>query len=110
MIIFATIRVLGAIRPGEPQLDVTWELFWQLMEACAAMMAASATVFRTIFLRRSGSSSGAPVPRGAGHAPLPSASDGPRSAAAGAGGGVPGMTEIRSFMQREGLEDVERIG
>ncbi|KAF4544400.1 Integral membrane protein [Lasiodiplodia theobromae] len=104
MIIFATIRVLGAIRLGEPQLDVTWELFWQLMEACAAMMAASATVFRTIFLRRSS----APVP-GPGHAPLPSASDGPRSGTA-PGAVVPTMTEIRSFMQREGLEDVERIG
>ncbi|OJD32393.1 uncharacterized protein BKCO1_3800015 [Diplodia corticola] len=102
MILFAMIRVLGAIRPGEAQLDVTWELFWQLMEACTAMMAASATVFRTIFLRRS------PSP---GHAPLESASDGnsaaPRLPPLPAA--KPMMTEIRSFIQRENMDDIQLI-
>ncbi|KAB2571176.1 hypothetical protein DBV05_g10173 [Lasiodiplodia theobromae] len=68
MILFAAIRVLGAIRPGEAHLDLPWEMFWQLMEACAAVMAASATVFRTVFLRHRRASS-------------------PRAAGDGAGGG-----------------------
>ncbi|KAK8182952.1 hypothetical protein BC567DRAFT_221263 [Phyllosticta citribraziliensis] len=51
MILITLVRVLGAIRKGESQLDVTWEIFWQSMEGCAAIIAASATVFRTVFLR-----------------------------------------------------------
>jgi hypothetical protein len=52
MIIIALIRVLGGIRPGETQLDATWQLLWQLLEACVAVMTASATALRSAFVRR----------------------------------------------------------
>lgn len=50
MVIIALIRVLGGIRPGETQLDATWQLFWQTLEGCVAVMAASATAMRSAFV------------------------------------------------------------
>jgi hypothetical protein len=52
MIIIALIRVLGGIRLGETRLDTSWQLLWQLLEACVAIMAASATAMRSAFVRR----------------------------------------------------------
>lgn len=62
MILIAIIRVLGAIRKGEKELDVTWNIFWQQMEACAAIMAASATVIRTVFIKRENQQYTPPAP------------------------------------------------
>jgi hypothetical protein len=62
MILIAIIRVLGAIRKGEKELDVTWNIFWQQMEACAAIMAASATVIRTVFIKRESNQYTPPAP------------------------------------------------
>jgi hypothetical protein len=52
MITIALIRVLGGIRPAESQLDATWQLLWMLLEACVAVMTASATAMRFAFVRR----------------------------------------------------------
>jgi hypothetical protein len=52
VIIIALVRVLGSIRPGELQLDATWQLLWQLLEVCVAVMAASTTTMRSAFVRR----------------------------------------------------------
>jgi hypothetical protein len=52
MIILAFVRILGGIRPGEKGLDATWQLLWVLLEACVAVMAASATAMRSAFIRK----------------------------------------------------------
>lgn len=52
MILIAVLRVLGGIRPNEKALDVTWQLFWQTLEGCVAVMAASATAMRSAFVRK----------------------------------------------------------
>lgn len=52
MAIIAIVRMIGSIRPGLKSLDVSWELFWQQMEGCIAIMMGSMSAFRTVFSGR----------------------------------------------------------
>ncbi|KAK0637869.1 hypothetical protein DIS24_g10386 [Lasiodiplodia hormozganensis] len=52
MAIIAIVRMVGSIRPGLKSLDVSWELFWQQMEGCIAIMMGSMSAFRTVFSGR----------------------------------------------------------
>jgi hypothetical protein len=52
MIILAFFRILGSIRPGENGLETTWQMLWQLLEACVGVMAASACAMRSAFMRK----------------------------------------------------------
>lgn len=45
------VRVVGSIRPGRAWLDLSWELFWQQMEGCTAVLMGSITAFRSAFNR-----------------------------------------------------------
>lgn len=48
MVIFASIRVSKALSVSDS--DYVWEVFWQYMEGSVAVMMASVTTFRTIFV------------------------------------------------------------
>ena len=49
MIIVAIIRASG-IRTSADSFNLVWELFWQQVEACAAVLMVSLIAFRSIFL------------------------------------------------------------
>ena len=49
MIIVAIIKASG-IRTSVDSFNLVWELFWQHVEACAAVLMVSFTAFRSIFL------------------------------------------------------------
>ena len=49
MIIFAIIKV-SAIRTSVDSYNLVWEMFWQHVEACAAVLTVSFTAFRSLFL------------------------------------------------------------
>jgi hypothetical protein len=52
MIIVALIRLFGAMRPSlrsNRDFDTAWEIFWQHMEGCVAVLIGSITAFRNIF-------------------------------------------------------------
>ena len=49
MIIVAIIKASG-IRTSVDSFNLVWELFWQQVEACAAVLMVSFTAFRSIFL------------------------------------------------------------
>lgn len=49
MIIFAVIKASG-IRTSVESFNLVWELFWQQVEACAAVIMVSFTAFRSIFI------------------------------------------------------------
>ncbi|KAL9030054.1 MAG: hypothetical protein Q9196_001790 [Gyalolechia fulgens] len=49
MIIIAIIKASG-IRTSVDSFDLVWEVFWQQMEACAAVLMVSLTAFRSVFL------------------------------------------------------------
>ena len=48
MILIAIIRISG-LRTGN-SIDVAWEIFWQFMEACIAVLMVSLTAFRSLFV------------------------------------------------------------
>ena len=48
MILIAIIRISG-LRAGN-SIDVAWEIFWQFMEACIAVLMVSLTAFRSLFV------------------------------------------------------------
>ncbi|KAL8942143.1 MAG: hypothetical protein Q9216_001828 [Gyalolechia sp. 2 TL-2023] len=49
MIIIAIIKASG-IRTSVDSFDLVWELFWQQMEACTAVVMVSFTAFRSVFI------------------------------------------------------------
>lgn len=49
MIIIAIIRISG-IRIAKDSTDIVWELFWQMIEACIAVIMVSLSVFRSFFV------------------------------------------------------------
>ena len=49
MIITAIVQISGIHAPTNT-IDVTWEIFWQLMEACIAVIMVSLTAFRSLFV------------------------------------------------------------
>ena len=49
MIITAIIRI-SAIRISKDSIDVTWEVFWSMVEACVAVTMVSLSVFRSFFV------------------------------------------------------------
>lgn len=49
MVIIAIIKASG-IRTSVGSFNLVWELFWQQVEACAAVLMVSFTAFRSIFL------------------------------------------------------------
>ena len=49
MVIVAIIKASG-IRTSADSFNLVWELFWQQVEACAAVIMVSFTAFRSIFL------------------------------------------------------------
>lgn len=49
MIISAIVQISG-IRAPSHAIDVTWELFWQIVEACIAVIMVSLTAFRSLFI------------------------------------------------------------
>lgn len=49
MIIVAIIKASG-IRTSADSFNLVWELFWQQVEACAAVLMVSFTAFRSIFI------------------------------------------------------------
>ena len=49
MVIVAIIKASG-IRTSVDSFNLVWELFWQQVEACAAVLMVSFTAFRSIFL------------------------------------------------------------
>lgn len=49
MIITAIVQI-SAIHAPTDTIDVTWEIFWQLMEACIAVIMVSLTAFRSLFV------------------------------------------------------------
>ncbi|MCJ1466210.1 hypothetical protein MMC07_004829 [Pseudocyphellaria aurata] len=49
MIITAIVQISGIHAPTDT-IDVTWEIFWQLMEACIAVIMVSSTAFRSLFV------------------------------------------------------------
>ena len=49
MVIVAIIKASG-IRTSVDSFNLVWELFWQQVEACAAVIMVSFTAFRSIFL------------------------------------------------------------
>ena len=51
MIIVAIIKASG-IRTSVDSFNLVWELFWQQIEACAAVLMVSFTAFRSIFLSK----------------------------------------------------------
>ena len=48
MALIAPVRI-GGYRI-QHQIDVTWQAFWQYVEACVAIIMGSATAFRTLFV------------------------------------------------------------
>lgn len=50
MVVLAIIRV-SKIHDAS-NVDVVWEIFWQYMEASVAVLMASITTFRTLFIRQ----------------------------------------------------------
>lgn len=48
MALIALVRVGGYRIQGK--IDATWQLFWQYIEACIAIIMGSATAFRTLFV------------------------------------------------------------
>lgn len=49
MIITAIVQISGIHAPANT-IDVVWEIFWQLMEACIAVIMVSLTAFRSLFV------------------------------------------------------------
>lgn len=49
MIISAIVQISGIHAPSHA-IDVTWEIFWQLVEACIAVIMVSLTAFRSLFV------------------------------------------------------------
>jgi hypothetical protein len=52
MVIIALIRMFGAMRPSlrsKRDFDTAWEIFWQHMEGCVAVLMGSITAFRNVF-------------------------------------------------------------
>lgn len=41
---------ISAIRPGDSSTDLVWEIFWQHMEACIAVIIVSFSAFRSVFV------------------------------------------------------------
>ena len=52
MIISAIVQISGIHAPSHA-IDVTWEIFWQLVEACIAVIMVSLTAFRSLFVAHS---------------------------------------------------------
>ena len=48
MVLIALVRIGGYCIQGK--IDITWQLFWQYIEACIAVIMGSATAFRTFFV------------------------------------------------------------
>lgn len=48
MALIALVRIGGYRIQGK--IDITWQVFWQYIEACIAIIMGSATAFRTLFV------------------------------------------------------------
>lgn len=48
MALITLIRIGGYRIQGK--IDITWQIFWQYIEACIAIIMGSATAFRTLFI------------------------------------------------------------
>ena len=66
MIIVTIVRVSGLVINSVQSIDVIWEIYWQYVEAAVAVVMASLTAFRSLFIMR-GSGVGEHHPEGRSH-------------------------------------------
>lgn len=52
MIIVTVVRVSGIVITSAQSIDVLWEIYWQYIEAAVAVVMASLTAFRSLFIIR----------------------------------------------------------
>jgi hypothetical protein len=52
MIIVTVVRVSGIVITSAQSIDVLWEIYWQYIEAAVAVIMASLTAFRSLFITR----------------------------------------------------------